>query len=316
MEHITDHNIEQTSPCVVTLGNFDGLHMGHRALIGLAKEYAQKEGMKSVVFTFNPHPMLYFNNRKLNKLIMSREEKLYAVSRLGVDIFIEYPFEEIHSLTPEEFAVELLFKKLKAKDVIVGDNFRFGAKHAGTPDMLKHFGEQYGAKVIVVNDIMLDGDTVSSTRVRKCLVERDLPMANKLLTEPYFMIGTVVRGKELGRTIGFPTVNIVADPDKLFPPNGVYATRTEYKGKTYSGITNVGINPTVNGTRKIVETFIFDFNEFIYGEKLKINFFKWVRDERKFDGIEALMAEIAKNTVTVKEYFESDEFNEWKNKGY
>lgn len=316
MEHITDHNIEQTSPCVVTLGNFDGLHMGHRALIGLAKEYAQKAGMKSVVFTFNPHPMLYFNNRKLNKLIMSREEKLYAVSRLGVDIFIEYPFEEIHSLTPEEFAVELLFKKLKAKVAIVGDNFRFGVKQAGTPDMLKHFGEKYGAKIIVVNDIMLDDDTVSSTRVRKCLVDRDLPMANKLLTEPYFMIGTVVRGKELGRTIGFPTVNIVADPDKLFPPNGVYATRTEYKGKIYSGITNVGINPTVNGTRKIVETFIFDFNEFIYGEKLKISFFKWVRDEKKFDGIEALMAEIAKNTVTVKEYFESDEFTEWKNQGY
>lgn len=316
MEHITDHNIEQTSPCVVTLGNFDGLHKGHRTLINLAKEYAQKGGMKSVVFTFNPHPMLYFNNRELNKLIMSREEKLYAVERLGVDIFIEYPFEEIHSLSPEEFAVELLFKKLKAKVVIVGDNFRFGAKHVGTPAMLKQFGDEYDVKVIAVDDILMDGDTVSSTRVRKCLVDRDVPMANRLLTEPYFMIGTVIKGKELGRKIGFPTVNIVADPYKLFPPNGVYATRTDYNGKIYSGITNVGVNPTVNGTKKTVETFIFDFNEFIYGEKLKINFFKWVRDEKKFDGIDALMAEIAKNTETVKEYFKSEEFLEWKNKGY
>jgi len=247
---------------------------------------------------------------------MSRPEKLYAVEELGVDVFVEYPFEEIASMSPEDFAIELLFKKLKAKVVVVGDNYRFGSKAKGDPALLKKLGDEYGVKVIVENDVYVDGSIVSSTRVRECLVNRDVPMANKLLTEPYFMIGTVVKGKELGRQFGFPTVNLVADEDKLFPPNGVYATRVEIKGKLYYGITNVGINPTVNGTFKIVETFIFDFNEFIYGEEIKISFFKWIRNEKKFNGVEELMAEIAKNTAQVKEYFETEEFKFWKNKGY
>ena len=316
MEHITDHNIEQEIPCAVTLGNFDGLHLGHRTLISIAKENAEKMGLRSIVFTFNPHPMFFFKNRELNKLIMSRDEKFYAVNELGVDCFIEYPFGEIAPMSPEDFAVELLFKKMKAKVVVVGDNYRFGAKAKGDPALLTKLGEEYGVKVIVVNDVIVDGSIVSSTRVRQCLVDRDIPTANKLLTEPYFMMGTVVKGKELGRKFGFPTVNIVADEDKLFPPNGVYATRVERKGKIYSGITNVGINPTVNGTFKIVETFIFDFNEFIYGEDIKISFFKWIRDERKFNGVEELMAMIAKNTEEVKEYFKSEEFKYWQNLGY
>ena len=316
MEHITNNNIEQKMPCAVTLGNFDGLHEGHRTLIATAKKYAEEMNMKSVVFTFNPHPMFFFKNRELNKLIMSRHEKVYAVEKLGVDMFIEYPFEEIASMSPEDFAIEILFKKLNAKVIVVGDNYRFGSKAKGDPALLTKLGEEYGVKVIVENDVYVEGSIVSSTRVRECLVNRDVPTANMLLTEPYFMIGTVVKGKELGRQFGFPTVNLVADEDKLFPPNGVYATRVEVKGKLYCGVTNVGINPTVNGTFKIVETFIFDFNEFIYGEEIKISFFKWIRNEKKFNGVEELMAEIAKNTAQVKEYFSTEEFEFWKNKGY
>lgn len=316
MEHITTNHIEQNSPCAVTLGNFDGLHGGHRTLISIAKKTAEEKGLKSVVFTFNPHPMFYFKNRELNKLLMSRDEKLYSVNKLGVDVFVEYPFEEIATMSPEDFAVELLFKKLNAKVIVVGDNYRFGAKAKGNPGLLKTLGDKYGVEVLIVDDIYMDGGIVSSTRIRKCLVDRDIPAANELLTEPYFMMGTVVKGKELGRKFGFPTINIVADEDKLFPPNGVYATRVERKGKLYYGVTNVGINPTVNGTFKIVETFILDFNEFVYGEEIKISFFKWIRDEKKFDGVEALMAEIAKNTAQVKEYFKTDEFKKWENKGY
>ena len=165
MEHITDHNIEQEIPCAVTLGNFDGLHLGHRTLISIAKENAEKMGLRSIVFTFNPHPMFFFKNRELNKLIMSRDEKFYAVNELGVDCFIEYPFGEIAPMSPEDFAVELLFKKMKAKVVVVGDNYRFGAKAKGDPALLTKLGEEYGVKVIVVNDVIVDGSIVSSTRV-------------------------------------------------------------------------------------------------------------------------------------------------------
>ncbi len=316
MEHITTHSIEMETPCAVTLGNFDGLHYGHRTLVDTTLKAAEEKGLKSVVFTFFPHPMFFFNNRALNKLIMSRHEKVYAVEKLGVDYFIEYPFGEIAAMTAEDFAVEILFKKLKAKVIVVGDNYRFGAKAKGNPELLAELGKEYGVEVHVVPDVHMYGSIVSSTRIRQCLIDRDILGANRLLTEPYFMVGTVVKGKELGRKFGFPTVNIVADDEKLFPPNGVYATRVVRNGKTYSGITNVGMNPTVNGTFKIVETFIFDFNEFIYGEEIKINFFKWIRDEKKFACVEDLMAEIARNRDQVKDYFKTDEFKYWENLGY
>lgn len=313
MEHITDSRIEQSCPTAVTLGNFDGVHMGHRRLIETAKEYAEREGLKSIVFTFSPHPMFIFGNRENNALIMSPDEKKTAVEKMGVDTYIEYPFDrEFASMSPEEFAIELVFKKLKCKVLVVGYDYRFGSKNKGDYKLLEELGKEYGVKTVFIPNVIYDGERVSSTKIRDCLVNKDVEGANRRLTEPYHIYGTVAQGKKLGRQLGFPTVNIIAHEDKLFPPNGVYATVTLYDGKLYYGITNVGYNPTVNGKQKTVETNLFDFNKSIYGENITTFFFKWIRDERKFPSVEALRDEIARNTVSTKEYFASEEYKYWK----
>lgn len=313
MEHITDGNIEQSAPTAVTIGNFDGLHMGHRALINLTKEFAKEENLKSVVFTFNPHPMFLLKNKVHSALVMAPEEKKYIIESLGVDVYIEYPFDmEFASTEPEKFANELIFDKLNCKVLVVGENYRFGKKQSGNYELLKELGEKRGVKVIYVPSVLYEDERVSSTRIRNCLVDKDLELANTLLTVPYFIQGEVMQGKKLGRTIGFPTINIVADPVKLFPPNGVYATKTIYNGKVYSGVTNIGINPTVNGKFKVIETYLFDFHQMVYGETLRTHFFKWIRDEKKFPSVEDLRQQMERDAETAKEYFESHEFDKWR----
>ena len=167
-------------------------------------------------------------------------------------------------------------------------------------------------KVIAVPSVQYEGERVSSSRIRQCLIDKDLESANSMLTVPYFILGTVKEGKKLGRTIGFPTVNIEAHPLKLFPPNGVYATKTLYEGKYYYGVTNIGKNPTVNGTQKIVETYLFDFNKMIYGEELQIFFYKFLRSEKKFESVDELQAQIAVNAEQTRAYFASAEYEHWK----
>ncbi len=313
MEHITDRHIEQDRPTAVTLGNFDGLHLGHRALIKLTKEFAEDEGLKSVVFTFAPHPMLVFKKKEDFALIMSPSEKKYQMEQLGVDAYIEYPFDaEFAAMAPEDFAIDLIFDKLQCRVLIVGENYHFGKGAAGDYEMLQRLGEERGIKVIAVPQVLFEEERVSSSRIRNCLIEKNLAEANRMLTVPYYILGTVKEGKKLGRTIGFPTVNIEAHPLKLFPPNGVYATKTLYKGKYYYGVTNIGKNPTVNGTEKIVETYLLDFNETIYGETLQTFFYEFLRSEQKFPSVEELQKQIAMNAEQARAYFASEAYEEWK----
>lgn len=312
MRHITDDNITLEKPSAITLGNFDGLHMGHRRLIELTIKWAEKENLQSVVYTFNPHPMFLFNNKEHSALILTRQEKEYAIGLTGVDLYIEQPFtKEFASTSPKGF-MDYLFGNLNAKVVVVGENYTFGFKGMGDVSMLVKRGEELGVKVIPVPIINIDGERVCSTRIRNCLIERDIETANRLLVKPYFILGQVIEGKKLGRTIGFPTINIKADLIKLFPPNGVYATMTFYQGKTYFGVTNVGFNPTVNGQFKVVETFLFDFHKMIYGESVKTNFYKWIRAEQKFASVDDLMNQMKKDAQKAKEYFESEEFDFWR----
>lgn len=317
MEHITDTHIEQDRPTAVTLGNFDGLHMGHRALVRLTKHFAEEENLKSVVFTFSPHPMLVFKKREDFALIMAPSEKKFTMEQMGVDTYIEYPFDEhFAAMSAEEFAVNLIFEKMKCRVLIVGENYHFGINRSGNYEMLQRLGEERGVKVIAVPSVLFEDERVSSSRIRRCLIEKDLETANRMLTEPYFILGEVAEGKKLGRTIGFPTVNILAHPLKLFPPNGVYATKTLYEGKYYYGVTNIGINPTVNGDRKIVETYLLDFDQMIYGETLQTFFYTFLRPERKFPSVEALRQQIQINAEQSREYFQSEEYcGKWKSEG-
>lgn len=314
MEHIIDSHIEQKYPTAVTIGNFDGLHLGHRALIKLTKQFAQEEGLRSVVFTFSPHPMLVFKKKEDFALIMDPGEKKFIMGEMGIDTYIEYPFnEEFAAMSAEDFAIKLIFKKLNCRVLIVGENYHFGSNRSGNYEMLQRMGEERGVKVIAVPSVMFEDERVSSSRIRKCLIGKDLEAANRMLTEPYFILGTVEQGKKLGRTIGFPTVNIIAHPLKLFPPNGVYATKTLYQGKYYYGVTNIGINPTVNGTQKIVETFLLDFNENVYGKELQTFFYTFLRSEQKFPSVEELRQQIQRNAEQAADYFQSEEYaSHWK----
>lgn len=313
MEHITNSEIGQSRPTAVTLGNFDGVHMGHRRLIETTKEYAEKENLKSVVFTFKPHPMFIFGDRENNALIMSPEEKKIAVEKMGVDTYIEYPFDrEFASMSAEDFAVELVFKQLNCKVLVVGYDYRFGRMNKGDCRLLEKLGKEYGVKTVFVPNVIYNGERVSSTKIRECLVNKDVDEANRLLTEPYYIYGHVAEGKRLGRQLGFPTVNILAHEDKLFPPNGVYATATVYEGKLYYGMTNVGYNPTVNGKHKTVETNLFGFDKVIYGETILTFFFNWIRDEHKFPSVDALREQLANDAVSAEQYFLSEKYKYWK----
>jgi len=315
MEHITNTNIKQSVPTAVTLGNFDGVHMGHRSLINLMKSKAKEQNLKTIVFSFYPHPMFLFGtNSDSRALIMGYEEKKMMIEDMGVDAYVEYPFtKDFASLSPEAFA-RLIFEELNCKVLIVGFNYHFGKMAKGNGDLLKEIGKEYGVEVICVPSVNCLEERVSSTRIRKAITSADIALADKLLTVPYFVHGEIIHGKKLGRGIGFPTMNVVADKTKLFPPNGVYATRTVIDGKKYSSVTNIGVQPTVNGTDKVVETNVFDFNEEVYGKKVTVYFFEFIRPEQKFAGLDELKNQLAKDVEASKKYFESESFNDWKEK--
>ncbi|MCI1931512.1 MAG: bifunctional riboflavin kinase/FAD synthetase [Clostridia bacterium] len=311
MIHITDENIEQSEETAVTLGNFDGIHLGHRTLISLTKKLAEENNLKSAVFSFTPHPMFLFGNRKTKALIMSSEEKSITLESMGIDIYIEYPFtKEFAAMEPEIFARDIIFGKMKCRKLVVGDDYRFGAKARGDYELLKSISKEFGADVYEVSSVDMYGSRVSSTRIREALNTRDIPAANKLLSVPYFVYGKVQNGKHLGRKFKFPTANIEADEKKLYPPDGVYATKTIVDGKEYMSITNIGTNPTVNGKKRTVETNMFDFDKEIYGKNIKTYFYKSIRAEKKFSDVNELYVQIEKDKKAAKEYFLTYEFKE------
>lgn len=309
MRHITTNEIQLYSQTktVVTLGNFDGVHLGHRELIATACEIAENQGFQSVVLTFAPHPKLVFqkpNQENPFSLIMSCEEKKRVISCMGVDIYIEYPFDRNFAMTtPEAFFEEILINSLQCKVLIIGEDYHFGANRQGDVTMLRQLGELYGVEVISIPAVMHEGKRISSTRVREALVNNNFDDVTSMLTTPYFILGTVVQGKQLGRTIGFPTINVEAEEYKLFPPNGVYATKSLIDGAYYFGVTNIGHNPTVNGDQKIVETHLFDFHADVYGKEIQTFVHLFLRKEKKFSGVPELMEQIAINVEQAKTYF-------------
>lgn len=304
MEYIIGNHIMLNKFSSITLGNFDGIHLGHRKLINMVKEYSKNEDILSVVCSFLPHPKLVFKKEKNFALILTPEEKRNRIQKIGVDIYVDFPFtQEFANISADEFAEKFLFKQLNCKVLIVGENYRFGNKKEGTPELLKQIAKKYNAEIITIPAVMLDNEIVSSTRIRKLLDNMELEQANKLLYEPYSIIGTVIHGKKLGRTLGFPTINILADSTKLFPVNGVYATQTIYNDIIYNSITNIGYNPTVSGKIKTIETNVLDFDKFVYGEKIEVQFLKFFRHEMKFNSVEALKTQINLDSENLKKYF-------------
>lgn len=304
MNYMKGTSWEQKENTAVTIGNFDGFHQGHRSLIQLMKEQAEENGLQSVIFTFLPHPMFVLKNRTDTALILSPDEKRYLAGQFQVDAYIEYPFTtEIASMPPERFARDVLFQQLKCKVLVVGEDYHFGKGHIGDSTVLKKIGQRFGVTVHTLAPVQKAKERISSSKIRTLLQNKDLKQANELLVQPYFILGRITEGKKLGRTIGFPTVNIVANPVKLFPPNGVYATITIYQNQKYAGVTNIGMNPTVNGNKKMIETYLFDFHKMVYGEEIRTYFYQFIRPEQKFADVEALKTQMLQDAEQSKQYF-------------
>ncbi len=300
------HNTTQImsdKQCVVVLGNFDGIHVGHQELLKQAKKEAISKNIEVMVVSFYPPPTWVLNKKK-KELIASREEKVKLMEFYGVDTFVEYPFDvEFSKTTPQDFIKNILIDKFNAKSIVIGSNYHFGNGRIGDAKYLKDIGRSNSIDVNVVDTVQINGITVSSTVIRGLIDKGDIQLVNKMLGRSYSVLGKVEYGKQLGRTIGFPTANLSTDDNRIYPPNGVYATTIEIKNKTYIGVTNIGINPTVSGKNKTIETNIFDFNKEIYGESICVNFYEYIRSEKKFNGLQELKQQITADSDYVKRIF-------------
>ena len=287
--------LEEGTYSYVALGSFDGLHSGHLSLVNKIIELANENKGKSIVYTFKNHPRTLIKGATPPKLLMDNESKEEILEALGVDlIYFEEFNEEYMKLTPEGF-IKYLCEKFKVKGIVVGFNYRFGYKNVGNIEMLKELSTKYGYELYVMEPCNYEDEVISSTRIRNELLSGNVDKAMKMLNRPYCIKGKVVHGKKLGRAIGFPTANLDYSKEALIPKKGVYYTNVQWQGKIYKGITSVGNNPTVNGDKLTIETYILDFNNDLYGHNIKVYFIKKIRDEKKFNSIDDFVIQLKKD---------------------
>jgi riboflavin kinase / FMN adenylyltransferase len=306
MEYIstTDFKLHNTT---VSLGKFDGLHIGHRVLIDYIISL-KKDGYQSVVFTFDIHPYNLFSDREMN-LIYTEEEKKYFLEKVGLDVLVSYPFtNKTASMEPEKFIKNILVGKLDAKRIVVGRDFRFGYKRRGDVALLEEMAKQYGYKLVVFDKVKIDHTIVSSSSIREELAKGNMEKTNRMLGQPYGIIGEVIYGNKIGRTLGMPTANILPDKMKLLPPKGVYASKTVIDKKEYLGVTNIGYKPTIGGEiQKGVETYVFDYDGDLYGKCIEVYLYNFERGEIKFNSLEDLKIRMHQDMEYGKAYFKNEE---------
>lgn len=292
---------------VLTIGTFDGVHIGHKKIIDQLNEEASKIGGESVLFTFFPHPrMVIFPESHGLKLIQTQEEKLEKLKEMGLQNVIVFPFTfEFSRLTALEFVRDMLVNQLHVKKLVIGYDHQFGKNREGSIHFLRDVAETYEFEVIEIPAQDIDAVHVSSTKIREALNTGDIEKANDYLGAPFQLSGTVVKGKQLGRTIGFPTANIqLANDLKLIPQNGVYSVKVFYQNECLKGMMNIGVRPTIEGKNDpTIEVHIFDFDQTIYGDNLRVELFKKTRDEQKFNGIEALKNQLKLDEISIRTFF-------------
>lgn len=290
---------------VVTTGTFDGVHIGHRKILTRLRETAQRIDGETVLFTFYPHPRLVLQPDTDLKLITSVEEKAALLEEAGLDHLIFYPFTQEFSRTSSlEFVRNILVNAIGAKKLVIGYDHHFGRNREGTFEHLKEFGPVYGFDVEEIPAEDVDDVKVSSTKIRTAILEGDVALANRYLNSTFMLSGFVVKGNRLGHTLGYPTANIeLTDAHKLIPKDGVYAVRAKSleNDRQFTGMCNIGIRPTVQGTSKTIEVNLFDFDSDLYGEHVRLYFVERVRDEEKFADLEALKAQLAKDEIVCRE---------------
>lgn len=282
------------------IGKFDGVHIGHRRLLEEILS-RKKDGLAACVFTFDPPPAVFFGCPD-GKELTTKEEKRLLFQRMGVDVLIEFPLNDRTAATPpEEFAREILAGQMQVRFLAAGTDLSFGAKGAGDAALLRKLGPGLGFAVETIGKVCLEGREVSSTLVRAQVESGDMESAERLLGMPYLVAGQVVPGKQLGRTLGFPTVNILPRDEKLLPPKGVYLSRVRHKDKVYRAISNVGNKPTVTRESVIgVESYLYDFAGDLYGEQIEVYLCAFRRPERRFQSVEALRERLKEDIAAGK----------------
>ena len=291
---------------VLTIGNYDGLHLGHRRIIERVKERARELDGTAMLMTFHPHPLKVLRPDKEVAAITPEDQKERVIEEAGIDVLFVVPFtEEFSRISPEAFVKTILVETLAIKGMVIGHDFRFGTAGKGNVARLEKMSREYGFFVEVMDAIALDGERVGSNRVRSLVAEGDVAKVAQLLGRPYMISGKVVRAKGRGRTIGFPTINLRTDYP-LIPANGVYVTEVEALGRRYGAVTNIGLNPTFeNGQERSIETFILDFNDDLYDKEVRLRFFRRIRNEERFASVDELKARIAEDVHTARDYFGS-----------
>ncbi|NMH88932.1 bifunctional riboflavin kinase/FAD synthetase [Flavivirga algicola] len=289
---------------VVTIGTFDGVHIGHQKIVNRLISTGRANGLKSVILTFFPHPRMVLQKDFNIKLINTIDERRDILDGLGLDYLLIKEFTlEFSRLRAEDFVKQILVDKLNAKKVIIGYDHRFGRNRNANIDDLKKFGEAYGFEVEEISAQDINDVAVSSTKIRKALKEGDIIKANAFLGYNFTISGTVTKGKGLGRQLNFPTANIkVKETYKLIPKQGSYIVKATVNKLLIYGMMNIGINPTVNGKKETIEVHFFNFNNDIYGEAIQIELLNRIRDEEKFESIEDLKAQLKKDKQTALTY--------------
>lgn len=300
IENTTEFYLDR--PSAAALGKFDGVHLGHRRLLNQVLEQ-KKRGLQAVVFTFDTSAASFFGGEE--KELSTREEKRAVFSQMGIDVLIEFPLNKDTAATPPvDFLSRYLAKQMRAACICAGPDISFGKGGAGNARLLAQYAEQFGYQVELIEKVRVDGEAVSSTRVREAVRAGRMQDAARMLGAPYSVSGKVVHGRALGRRLGMPTANLLPDDSKLLPPNGVYYSETLLNGKSYRGITNVGCKPTVSEERVMgVETYLYDFEGEIYDRDMKVALLAFRRAERAFDSVEALRRQIGEDVEAGRNAF-------------
>lgn len=298
-------HLRDDAPVWLTIGNFDGVHLGHQALLADLIRLARQDETRSVLLSFSPNPKVFFSGEK-GFYLSTPGEKTALLSRLGIDDVLIIAFErKLANMAATDFMAELT-RRINLKGFVVGEDFVFGHNRQGTTEVLAEFCEKQGIPFVVFPELMMDGEPVSSTRIRRALNDGKVDEARRLLGRPYAMCAKVISGEQIGKSIGVPTANLELDPDKFLPKSGVYATIAHLREKDYPAVTNVGVRPTFSEQEIVsVETLILDFNDDIYGEELRVEFIQCLRPEQKFDSVQALTQQIEKDKLITRRIFKN-----------
>ncbi len=299
------HNLREAHRgCVATIGNFDGVHLGHQAVLGQLSEQAARMHVPSVVISFEPQPLEYFSPQQAPARLTRFREKFEALRRFNVDRLLVLPFNrKLAQLTAQEFVQRVLVDGLQVRYLVVGDDFRFGRGRSGDFTLLQQAGQQHGFEVVNLHSFCSDGQRVSSTGIREAMQQGDLAHAEQLLGRQYRMSGRVAHGDKIGRQLGYPTANIHIRR-KTTPLHGIFVVEVfGLAGEPLAGVASLGTRPTVNGKKMLLEVYLFDFNRDIYGQHLQVGFLHKIRDELRFTSLDALKIQIDNDVKQAQEFF-------------